>query len=192
MYARVMNIADIGTALIAARRARGLTQRELGHLAGVNQQQVARWEATGYRTTTLERVDVIARVLGVAAEGLTHAAPLVAETPASYRTEGATARPVRDLGEVAARIREHGAEFRDRYGVERIGVFGSFAVGEQTESSDVDMLVEVENPGGLRFVAAARHAAGILGREVDLVRPQALKERLRDRVARDVVYVWPA
>jgi predicted nucleotidyltransferase/DNA-binding XRE family transcriptional regulator len=192
MYARTMKISDIGTLLIAARRSRGLTQRELGQKVGVNQQQVARWEATGYLATTLERIDAVARALDVGTEDATHDTLLVAETSAPYRAERTTVRPVRDLGEVAVRIREHGAEFRDRYGIARIGVFGSFAVGEQTGASDVDLLVEVENPGGFRFVAAARHAEGILGRKVDLVRPQPLKERVRDRVARDVVYVWPA
>jgi predicted nucleotidyltransferase len=71
-------------------------------------------------------------------------------------------------------------------------VFGSFVYGEQTPDSDVDLLVETEDPGGFRFVEAADFAEGVLGRRVDFLRPHLLKERLRVRVLEEALYVWTA
>lgn len=99
----------IGTALVRTRRAQGLSQRELGRRVGVVQQQIARWEAAAYRTAPLERVESVARSLGLtlAAAGWGPVTGLLAaESPASYGTSAPTGvAPVRDLGEVAARIR---------------------------------------------------------------------------------------
>lgn len=174
----------------AARRAAGLSQRELGAALGVAQQQVARWEASGYRNASLERVDAVARAIGYETTDL----PLAAEAPATYAVEAAApaVTPVRDLGEIAARIRAHGRELKERYGIVRIGVFGSFVYGEQTDASDVDLLVEMPKPGGFLFVEAAQYVEDLLGRDVDFIEPHALHPRMRDRVFREAVYVWAA
>lgn len=57
--------SDIGPTLVAARRALGVSQRELGERVGVKQSQVARWERDAYRGTSLERVEAVAAALGV-------------------------------------------------------------------------------------------------------------------------------
>jgi len=194
---------DIGSALVVARRTQGMSQRELGDLLGVRQQQVARWEASAYRTADLARVDAAARVLGVFI-ALTGGAFLATEAPALY---GATTTPpdaiavpsaggvvpVRDLGEIAARIRANGDEFRDRFHIDRIGVFGSFVYGEQTATSDVDLLVDFSvRPTGFAYFEPQIFCEELLGREVDFVEDQFLRDRLKPRVMKDVVYVWKA
>lgn len=186
----------IGPALARVRRAQDVSQAELGSRIGVRQQQIARWEATGYRTAPLHRVEEVARALGLGltlAGGAVATGLLAAEPAATYAPAPATGvAPVRDLGEVAARIRANGNAFRERFHLDRIGVFGSFASGEQAADSDVDLLVETRDPGGFRFIEAADFAESILGRRVDFVRPHLLKERLRDRVLEEVLYVWTA
>lgn len=186
-------LLDIGAELVRVRRVSGLSQRELGERLGVRQQQIARWEAAGYANADLARVDAVARALEYSLP-VSAALPLAAEAPADYRAASppvsAGVTPVRDLGEIAARIRAHGDEFRDRFHIHRIGVFGSFVHGEQTPESDVDLLVETDDPGGFRFIDAADFAEEILGREVDFVRPHLLRERLAGRVLREAVYVW--
>jgi predicted nucleotidyltransferase len=42
-----------------------------------------------------------------------------------------------------------------KYGVQRIAVYGSFANGNQTKRSDVDILVQLTRPLGLEFVELA-------------------------------------
>ena len=187
---------DIGPALASARLAAGLSQRELGARIGVAQQQIARWEATGYATAALERVDAVATALGYGLATSADALPLAAEAPATYGVLAPTAppgvTPVRDLGEIASRIRANGRELKERFGIVRIGVFGSFVHGEQTPESDVDLLVEMPEKGGFSYFRAQEFVEGLLGREVDFVDATLLRERLRERVLREAIYVWEA
>jgi uncharacterized protein len=187
------SLLDIGTSLVAARVSRGISQHALGDLLGVKQQQVARWEASAYRSASLERVAAVAEALGVDAPPAEVQPLLAAETVAQYGDiTTATVSPVRDLGEIAARIREHAAEFA-AHGVSRIGVFGSFASGKQTPTSDVDLLVEYsERPEGFEFWEAPDIAQRILGRKIDWTQPHLLKDRLGPRILAEVVYVWSA
>lgn len=179
--------------MAAARRAARVSQRELAERLGTSQQQIARWESCAYRSASLERVAAVTDALGMDAPTADTQPILAAEAVATYGGVAAGAiTPVRDLGEIAARVREHGTEFA-AHGVSRIGVFGSFVSGEQTPTSDVDLLVEYsERPEGFEFFEAPDIAQRILGREVDWTQPHLLKDRLGPRVLAEVVYVWSA
>jgi len=75
-------------------------------------------------------------------------------------------------------------------GVRRIGLFGSHARGEARETSDLDFLVEFE-PGGKSFdhyMDLKELLEQLFSSRVDLVIPETLKERLRERVLRETVY----
>ena len=75
-----------------------------------------------------------------------------------------------------------------RRGVVRAGVFGSFARGEATESSDVDFLVEFEDGRTLLDLAGLRlDLREALGREVDVATLGSLHPGLRERILREVV-----
>jgi predicted nucleotidyltransferase len=78
----------------------------------------------------------------------------------------------------------------DRYGVARVGVFGSTARGEAGPDSDVDVLVEFapERHPGLDFFRLQDDIAGLLDSEIDLVTPDGLHRLVRDRVLREVAY----
>ncbi len=52
-----------------------------------------------------------------------------------------------------------------KYGVKRIGLFGSYAKGKQTENSDIDIVEEFESPIGIRFVEFAEYLEEVLGRK---------------------------
>lgn len=75
-----------------------------------------------------------------------------------------------------------------KHGVGQIRVFGSFARGEAKESSDVDLLIEVEGPtppwfpGGL-----VADLETLLGRRVNVAEPGALHEGIRGRVLKEAV-----
>lgn len=78
----------------------------------------------------------------------------------------------------------------DRYGVARIGVFGSVARGEAGPDSDVDVLVEFkpEQHPGLDFFRLQEGLEGLFGTDVDLATRQSLHRLMRDRVLREVAY----
>jgi len=96
---------------------------------------------------------------------------------------------MKNLEEVRELLKGHKEELKSRYGVSKIGIFGSYARNEQVEESDVDILVEFERPIGLDFVALADHLEALLGFKVDLVSRGAIKPNRWKYVAEDLLYV---
>jgi uncharacterized protein len=77
---------------------------------------------------------------------------------------------------------------KEDFGIQRIGVFGSYARGDQKEDSDVDILVELERPLGLAFIDLKGHLEELLGLNVDLVTIKALRPEFAQRILSEVVY----
>jgi len=63
------SLTELPDALIRARIAAGLSQKELARRLGVKEQQIQRYEATRYAGATLERVQAVADALGVQLHG---------------------------------------------------------------------------------------------------------------------------
>ena len=76
---------------------------------------------------------------------------------------------------------------RGRYPISRLALFGSWARGEATDQSDVDLLVEVDPTIGLRFVDLADELEAALGRRVDLVSRRALKPAMWEKIKPDLI-----
>jgi ribosome-binding protein aMBF1 (putative translation factor) len=65
---RVLNLsslAELPEALIQARAAVGLTQKDLATRLGLKEQQIQRYEATRYAGVSLDRIQAVAEALGV-------------------------------------------------------------------------------------------------------------------------------
>jgi predicted nucleotidyltransferase len=77
----------------------------------------------------------------------------------------------------------------DRFSVERIGYFGSYSRNEQTDKSDIDILVEFRKPMGWEFFDLQEFLENELKIKVDLISSRALKEQLRDSILKQVQYV---
>ena len=75
---------------------------------------------------------------------------------------------------------------------ERIGIFGSFARGEETSESDIDVLVKFKKTISLLdLVKIHRELSKILGREVDLVTESSIKnERLKKYIYSDLKVIF--
>ena len=95
-----------------------------------------------------------------------------------------------DTKEILEKLKKLDPKIKEKYKIKEIGVFGSIVRGEQNKRSDVDILVEFEKtPDLLRFIELERYLQGLLGKKVDLVRKQALRVELKDRVLKEVVNV---
>jgi hypothetical protein len=96
---------------------------------------------------------------------------------------------MRSREEVFATLQRLKDELSTRFSVSRIGIFGSVARGEQTEASDIDILVEFSRPVGFfTFVELEEYLSLRLGAPVDLVTPDALKALIREQVTAEVAY----
>lgn len=82
----------------------------------------------------------------------------------------------------------HNRERIRSYGVRQLGLFGSFARGENTDSSDLDFLVEFDTKSFDAYIELKQFLEELFGRPVDLVLPNTIKPRLRDRILAETVY----
>ena len=79
---------------------------------------------------------------------------------------------------------------QSKYGLTRLGIFGSVARGEQTEDSDVDVCYEGRVPSLLTLDLIQTDLEEILGSRVDLVRIRdGMNSLLRERIRKEGVYV---
>ncbi|MBD2254698.1 nucleotidyltransferase family protein [Nostoc parmelioides] len=76
------------------------------------------------------------------------------------------------------------------YQITEIGIFGSYARGEQTEASDIDILVDYETaPTFIMLVELRDYLSQLFGLKVDIVTKNGLKPRIRDRVLAEAIYI---
>ena len=87
-------------------------------------------------------------------------------------------------------LSHHLAQLKNEYDVEKIGVFGSIVRGEQTDVSDIDILVECSQAVGMvKFLQLEQNLQELLNAKVDLVTKSALKKHIGRRIMHEVKYV---
>ena len=95
-----------------------------------------------------------------------------------------------DLAAARARLAELLPELSERYAVRALSIFGSFARGEQTAESDLDVLVEFDRtPDLYAFVGLGLDLEEALGVRVDLATRPIRSPRFATAVERDLVPV---
>jgi len=85
-------------------------------------------------------------------------------------------------------LRMHEQEIKKRFSVKRIGLFGSFARGEEKDSSDVDIMVEFYEPTFDNFMKLAFYLEELFHRKVELVTPDSLSPYIAPYVKNEVVW----
>ena len=81
---------------------------------------------------------------------------------------------------------------RERFHVVRIGLFGSYARGDQNSKSDIDLIVEFEENTQDLFELKIKLKSFIkdnLGAEADICREKYIKPRMRKSILKETVYV---
>ena len=92
--------------------------------------------------------------------------------------------------EALALLAQHKPVLTERFGVQKLALFGSFARGTPREDSDVDVLVRFDGPAtSKRYFGVQFYLEDLMHRPVDLVTEQALRERLRPYVERDAIHI---
>lgn len=80
--------------------------------------------------------------------------------------------------------------FAEKFGITKLGIFGSVARNEQTENSDIDIVVEVNKPTLQLMYELKEALKQLFNCEVDLVRfRDSLRPLFKSNIQRDVIYV---
>lgn len=159
-----------------ARQAAGMSQAELARRAGVSQPVISAYES-GRREPGMAMFTKL-----VSASGHRLVVRIVPQ-PGAQR-----GLPDTPMGRRLRRRRRAVIETARRRGATNVRVFGSVARGEDTDSSDVDLLVDLDADAGLVALAGlSREFHDLLGAEVDVVPADSLKPAGRARALAEAI-----
>jgi len=97
-----------------------------------------------------------------------------------------------DKQEILNYLKSQQDRYNSKFGIEFIGLFGSFARNEATNKSDIDILYEIQKDKKLsifNYLKLINELENTFHKKVDLVRKTTLKPQLKDYVYQDLVYV---
>jgi uncharacterized protein len=99
---------------------------------------------------------------------------------------------MKSLAEIKQQLEQAKPLIQQKYHVTQLGIFGSYVRGEQTQTSDIDVLVEFEPGfrfGLLTFCELEHYLSDMLGLKVDLVMKKGLKPHIGKHILQEVVYL---
>lgn len=157
----------------AMRKARGMTQEQVGILAGMSKSQISRMESGKLGSpATYERV----------LSALGYKAVISFEDTRGSNTL--------ERESVLSMLKVYYICNKKELGIEKIGLFGSFARGEAKPESDIDIIITLTKPNLFLYSTITRQLETVFGRHIDLISSKShLPEAFKEQIDQEVVYV---
>jgi predicted nucleotidyltransferase len=159
--------------IAAMRKARGMTQEQVGILAGMSKSQISRME-----NGKLGSPATYSRVL----DALGYKAVVHYEDVRGSNGLG--------KGQILSMLKVYYLCNKEELGIEKIGLFGSFVRDEAGPTSDIDIIITLTKPDLFLYSTITRQLETVFGRHVDLISSKSrLPESFRKHLEKEVVYV---
>lgn len=99
-------------------------------------------------------------------------------------------RAVQSLDEAIEILKAHKEEIAEKYKVKELGIFGSFARGEQKKRSDLDILVDYsELPNLFELIELELYLEKLLRKKVDLIEKSGIRPELKEIILKETIYL---
>jgi len=87
-------------------------------------------------------------------------------------------------------LAQHKVEFQEKYHIEKIGLFGSYARGEAHADSDIDIVIDLKKTTLFALVGIKEDIESYFQTHVDIIQyRERMNSFLKRRIERDVIYV---
>ncbi|MEQ6122367.1 nucleotidyltransferase family protein [Reichenbachiella sp. MALMAid0571] len=96
---------------------------------------------------------------------------------------------MRSLFEIKNTLEINKEHLYKSYAIKSMAIFGSYSRNEQSEKSDLDLLVEFDEKIGVRFIDLAEELENYLKMKVDLVSKKGIKDKYYQVIKSDLIYV---
>jgi len=97
---------------------------------------------------------------------------------------------MKTLEEIKKLLGQYKQELEEKFKVKEIGIFGSTIREEQRQTSDIDLLVDFKDEADLfDLMGLGLFLEEKLNQRVDVVPKRAIREEIKDRVLKEVVYL---
>jgi predicted nucleotidyltransferase len=87
-------------------------------------------------------------------------------------------------------------KLKEEFGIKRIGLFGSYSQNTANELSDIDLIIEFENPIGLKFINLCDTLETLFNKKVDILTPEGIKnirvQSLKENILKTIEYIYAA
>jgi len=93
------------------------------------------------------------------------------------------------MSDIRTALSNHRNRLFQEYPIKSMAIFGSYSRGENTDESDLDVLVEFDGSIGIRFIDLAEEIEEIVGLKVDLVSRNGIKDGYLKAINPDLIYV---
>jgi len=94
-----------------------------------------------------------------------------------------------DKEHITKALKDNKVDLATRYHLTSIGIFGSFTREDFHDDSDIDILIDYDQPIGIEFIDLADELEKILNRKVDLVSRNGVKPKYFKEIQKDLIYV---
>ena len=95
--------------------------------------------------------------------------------------------------EIINQLQKEYSYLQKKYSVKKIGIFGSYSKGNPTENSDIDLIVEFEQPIGFQFMELVAYLENLFGKKVDVLTPTGLQQirlnSVNQNISQNIIYV---
>ncbi len=95
--------------------------------------------------------------------------------------------------EIIKKIKENYPYLSKKFGVKRVGLFGSVANNTAGINSDVDLVVDFYKPIGLRFIEFVDYLERLLGKKVDVLTKEGIRnirvKKVSIEIEKNIIYV---
>ena len=96
---------------------------------------------------------------------------------------------MRSLNDIKETLKSNKLRLTEKYGLSLIAIFGSYGREQQTETSDIDILVDFKRPIGIEFIDLANELEKILKAKVDLVSKNGVRPQYLQQIEQDLSYI---
>ncbi|AAB98106.1 TPA: nucleotidyltransferase family protein [Methanocaldococcus jannaschii] len=98
---------------------------------------------------------------------------------------------MKTLSEIKEILRKHKKELKEKYKVKSIAIFGSYARNEQTETSDIDILIDYYEPISLlKLIELENYLSDLLEIKVDLITKNSIHNPyVKKSIEEDLIYI---
>lgn len=98
-----------------------------------------------------------------------------------------------DKYKIISILRDNISFIKNKYGISKIGIFGSYSKNTQTDNSDIDLIIKFEKPIGLKYFELIDFLEEKLGKDVDVITEKGLEQirikSVSDSIRNEITYV---
>lgn len=99
---------------------------------------------------------------------------------------------MREIDQIIEKLKQEKSHLQQEFNITEIGIFGSYTRDEQTENSDIDILIDYDKTKSfslLELVGLEDYLGNLFGKKIDIITKNALKPRIGRQILNEVIYL---